>query len=178
MRLHEFNALPDPDGELTACCASPAWVAAMAAGRPYASVDAVLTRADDALAGLDEAEVDLALAGHPRIGERSAHASSQREQSGVTDGDRAALAAANRAYEDRFGHVYLVCADGRPAAELLAVLQTRLHHTPDQERRVLRAELGRINRLRLRRLLDTSEPQRGVDPPPDSVVAPKCGAPR
>lgn len=175
MRLDDFNALPDADGELIACCASPAWAAVVAAGRPYASVDALLARAGDALAGLDEAEIELALAGHPRIGERSAHASSQREQSGVTDGDRAALAAANRAYEERFGHVYLVCAAGRPAAELLTVLQTRLHNTPQQERRVLRAELEKINTLRLHHLLRTSEPQRGPDPPADSVMAPKCG---
>ncbi len=178
MRLDSFNALPDATGELTACCASPAWARAVADARPYPSVDALVERAEAVLAGLDEDEIDLALAGHPRIGERSAHASSQREQSGVTDDDRDALAAANRAYEERFGHVYLVCAAGRPAAELLHILRTRLHNPPEAERRVLRAELRKINTLRLRRLLDTSEPERGSGRPRDSVVAPKCGGRR
>ena len=98
-----------------------------------------------------------ALAGHPRIGERCAHASSRREQSGVAGAGAQvldALAAGNRAYEERFGHVYLVCANGRPAGELLAVLRGRLGNDPATERRVLRAELREINRLRLERLLE------------------------
>ncbi len=174
VRLDAFNAMPDAVGELTACCASPGWARAVADARPYPSVDALVEHAATVLAGLDEDEIDLALAGHPRIGERSAHASAQREQSGVTDADRAALAEANRAYQQRFGHVYLVCADGRPAAYLLDILHTRLHHTPTQERATLRAELNELNTLRLRRLVDTSEPERGSDPPPEGVVAPKC----
>jgi 2-oxo-4-hydroxy-4-carboxy-5-ureidoimidazoline decarboxylase len=68
----------------------------------------------------------------------------------------AALADGNRAYEQRFGHVYLVCADGRPAAELLDVLRARLANDPATERAVLRTELGKINRIRLTRLLEDS----------------------
>ncbi len=156
-RVLTFDALPHADavGELTECCASPAWAEAVAAGRPYGTVDALLERAAAVLAELDETEIDRALAGHPRIGERSAHASSQREQAGVADAEAevlAGLAEGNRAYEERFGHVYLVCADGRPAGELLAVLRERLQNDPATERRVLRAELEKINALRLRRL--------------------------
>lgn len=158
MRLDGFNAAPEADAvaALAACCASPVWARQVASARPYATVDAVLGAAGAALAGLDEPEIDAALAGHPRIGERSEHASSRREQAGVAAADPevlAGLAAGNRAYEERFGHVYLVCADGRPAAELLTVLRERLGHEPAAERRVARAELGRINAIRLRRLL-------------------------
>lgn len=158
MGVETFDALPADaaEAELLAVCASPAWARAVAAGRPYGTVDALLERAGAVLAGLDEAEVDRALAGHPRIGERSAHASSRREQAGVAGADAAvldALAEGNRAYEERFGHVYLVCADGRPAQELLEVLRTRLAHDPATERRVLRRELGAINALRLGRLI-------------------------
>ncbi len=111
------------------------------------------------LAELPDAEIDAALDGHPRIGGRVDNESSAREQAGVaTAGDdvRAALAAGNRAYEDRFGYVYLVCASGRSADELLAILTDRLDNDPETERRVMRNELAKINRLRLQRLL--SEP--------------------
>ena len=100
------------------------------------------------------------MAGHPRIGERSTHAASQREQSGVGDDVRDALAEGNREYEQRFGHVYLVCASGRSGDELLAVLRSRLGNDPAHERTVVRAELGDINRLRLQRLLDEGGPTR------------------
>ena len=67
------------------------------------------------------------------------------------------LAAANRKYEDQFGHVYLVCATGRSAEELLAILEERLGNDPETERRVLRVELAKINRIRLNRLLGPEE---------------------
>jgi 2-oxo-4-hydroxy-4-carboxy-5-ureidoimidazoline decarboxylase len=159
MRMARFDALPAADARaaLLECCAAPEWAGRLVAERPHGTLPALLDRADAVLAGLPEDQVDLALAGHPRIGERPAHASSAREQSGVTgapDDVLAALAAGNRAYEQRFGHVYLVCADGRPAAELLAVLRARLDNDPTTERAVLRRELGRINRIRLTRLLE------------------------
>jgi 2-oxo-4-hydroxy-4-carboxy-5-ureidoimidazoline decarboxylase len=162
--LHRFNIAPLERAlaELTACCASPQWAAAVAAGRPYGSVAGFLARAGAVVTELDESEIDKALAGHPRIGERPehafpAHASSQQEQAGVAEADAdtlATLAECNRTYEQRFGHVYLVCADGRTATELLAVLRERLENDPATERRVLRTELGKINRLRLIRRLE------------------------
>jgi 2-oxo-4-hydroxy-4-carboxy-5-ureidoimidazoline decarboxylase len=138
-----------------ACCASPLWADRMVAGRPYGTLERLLTYADTVLAELDESEVDKALAGHPRIGERSKHASSRREQAGVADADTGALAAlaeANRDYERRFEHVYLVCADGRSGQELLDVLRSRLDNDRATERRILRSELAKINRLRLTRM--------------------------
>ena len=121
--------------------------------------DDLYVAADAALDSLGDDELAAALAGHPRIGERSggAHAAiSGREQAGVatsSSGTLEALAAGNRAYEARFGHVYLVCADGRSGEELLAVLHQRLANDPAAERATTRAELGKINRLRLHRLL-------------------------
>jgi 2-oxo-4-hydroxy-4-carboxy-5-ureidoimidazoline decarboxylase len=63
------------------------------------------------------------------------------------------LAAGNRAYEERFGHIYLVCATGRSAAELLGILRERLRNEPEAERQVVRGELRKINELRLTKLL-------------------------
>jgi 2-oxo-4-hydroxy-4-carboxy-5-ureidoimidazoline decarboxylase len=159
MRMAAFDQLRDAEAEaaLLSCCTSPEWARRVAGARPYGSPDDLLVRADAVLAELDEAQVDLALAGHPRIGERPAHAASVREQAGVADASdevRAALAEGNRAYEARFGHVYLVCADGRLAEDLLAVLRSRLGNDPATERAVLRAELAKINRIRLRRMLE------------------------
>jgi 2-oxo-4-hydroxy-4-carboxy-5-ureidoimidazoline decarboxylase len=159
--LAGFNALPADRAEvaLLACCSSRPWARMVLEGRRYESVAAVLAAADAALAGLTESELDQALAGHPRIGERPAaghSAWSAREQAGVAGADadvQAALVAGNRAYEERFGHVYLVCATGRSAAELLALLNQRLGNDPATERAVVRAELGKINRIRLGRML-------------------------
>jgi 2-oxo-4-hydroxy-4-carboxy-5-ureidoimidazoline decarboxylase len=75
---------------------------------------------------------------------------------GADDQVRAELAAGNQAYEDRFGHIYLVCATGRSARELLGILRGRLGHDPDQERAVVRAELIKINDLRLATLTGES----------------------
>jgi 2-oxo-4-hydroxy-4-carboxy-5-ureidoimidazoline decarboxylase len=156
--LAGFNTAPAADVEaaLLACCASPQWARQVAAGRPYPSPDALYAAADDALAALDDTEFSAALAGHPRIGVRAESGSSQREQSGVaasSDETRAALVEGNREYEARFGHVYLVCADGRSGDELLAVLHERLHNDATAEHAVAREELRKINRIRLRRLI-------------------------
>jgi len=144
---------------LLACCAAERWAERIAAQRPYPDEDALRAASDEATAALDDAGLAQALAGHPRIGERaSGHggAWSRQEQSGVAgagDDARARLAAANAAYEERFGHVYLVCATGKSAEELLAICTARVRNDPDTERGVVLAELAKINRLRLGKLL-------------------------
>jgi len=142
---------------LRSVCSSSRWAEAVAAGRPYGELDALLAAADKALDELDEEGIAEALASHPRIGAREVHsATSRREQSGMaeaSDGVRAAIAEGNAEYERRFGHVYLVCAAGRGADELLRVLTERLDTTPEQEAARTRAELGAINRLRLTGLI-------------------------
>ena len=156
--LAVFNLLPDDQAReaLLACCRANHWAEALTAGRPYPSLAGLQATAAEVLTDADVAE---ALAGHPRIGQAPAagHSSfSRSEQSGVADaGDRvrAELAAGNQAYEDRFGHIYLVCATGRSAPELLRILRSRLGHDPATERQVVRGELAKINELRLTRLI-------------------------
>jgi 2-oxo-4-hydroxy-4-carboxy-5-ureidoimidazoline decarboxylase len=158
--LARFNGEPADAArdELLAVCSSPGWAQRMLAGRPYRSVADALAAADAAVGGLDEAELDAALAGHPRIGDRvlAGAGHSRREQSGMdtaTDRVRAEIAAGNRAYEDRFGYVYLVCATGKSADAMLELLQARLRNDPATERAVVRDELAKINRIRLAALL-------------------------
>lgn len=163
--LTDLNAAPAADLErvLLDCCAAPRWATAVTAGRPYGSAAELYDAANTALNDLDETEIDAALAGHPRIGARrdTGHsASSTQEQSAVSGSSAAtlaALAAGNREYEERFGHVYLVCADGRSGEELLAVLRKRLRDDPVTERATVRAELRKINRIRLGRLIGAAE---------------------
>ncbi|WP_236950385.1 2-oxo-4-hydroxy-4-carboxy-5-ureidoimidazoline decarboxylase [Mycobacterium sp. MS1601] len=136
-------------------CSSTIWARRVLAGSPFRSLDSLFDRADRVLAELPDAEIDAALDGHPRIGAKVDNPSSAREQAAVTSaGDevKAQLALKNREYEDKFGYVYLVCASGRSAEELLAILTDRLDNDPETERRVMRSELAKINRLRLERL--------------------------
>ncbi|MBJ7462091.1 MAG: 2-oxo-4-hydroxy-4-carboxy-5-ureidoimidazoline decarboxylase [Mycolicibacterium sp.] len=162
--LEDFNALSDRQRMhlLFEVCSSTIWARRVVAGSPFRDAEALYDRADRVLAELPDAEIDAALDGHPRIGASvsAAHSpSSAREQARVADAGeavKAALAEKNREYEDRFGYVYLVCASGRSADELLAILTDRLDNDPETERRVMRSELAKINRLRLERLL--SEP--------------------
>lgn len=156
--LRAFNALPDGHARelLLGCCHAGHWADAVAAGRPYPTLGALLARAGEELA---DGDVTEALAGHPRIGAAPAagHSSrSRREQAGVGGAPAtvlAELAAGNQAYEERFGHIYLVCASGRSAGELLGILKQRLRNGPDEERHVMRGELRAINELRLTSLI-------------------------
>jgi OHCU decarboxylase len=164
--LDRLNALAADEAEraLLACCGSRAWARRMADARPFASEAALLATAEEAWWVLDEADWLEAFRAHPRIGERKAEAGqtgrerawSAGEQSGMdaaADATRAALAEGNRAYEARFGHVYLVCAAGKSAEELLAILRARLGNDPATELRAAAAEQAKITALRLRRLL-------------------------
>lgn len=159
--LDWFNAAPAAEllAALRACCAADSWGASVAAGRPYPGEDALYAASAAATAALDAAGLGQALAGHPRIGERPvAHggAWSRQEQAGVAgaaEGILGQLAAANAAYERRFGHVYLVCATGKDAPELLGICRSRLANDPATERGVVLGELAQINALRLRKLL-------------------------
>jgi len=164
--VRQLNAMDDPElrGVLADFCAAPAWIARVAAARPFGSGDAVLQAADAANAQVSPDEWRQAFLHHPRIGERraeralsnAAQASSSREQAAVQQAgaaDMAAIAAGNRAYEARFGHVFLVRAAGRSAAEILANLNERLMNDPDREVGIAAEEHKQITRLRLERLL-------------------------
>jgi 2-oxo-4-hydroxy-4-carboxy-5-ureidoimidazoline decarboxylase len=155
--LADLNALPARDFEelLLGCCAAPGWARQLTEGRPYASLADLLAAADAAWAGRDPGDLDAAMAGHPRIGERRLSGWSAQEQAGVGPGAdvATALADGNAAYEQRFGHVFLICATGRGPAEILAELNRRMSHDPATERQVAAAEIGKINEIRLRKLV-------------------------
>lgn len=161
--LHEFNALPVAvaERELAACNAAPRFAREVAAGRPYPGAGALADAAAGVAAGLSWDEVEVALAAHPRIGQRvsgdSAEATaSRREQAGVeraTDDIRTALADGNRAYEERFGHVFLIRAAGRGPAEMLAELTRRRDNDEAAERAETTAQLAEITRLRVERMV-------------------------
>lgn len=153
-----FNRLSEEERMrlLLEVCASPVWARRVLEGGPFRDSAALFDRADLVLADLPDTGLAAALDGHPRIGAEPDNPDSAREQAlvaGAGDAVKAELAAQGRRYEDTFGYVYLVCASGRTAEELLGVLSDRLTNDPDTERRVMRSELAAINRLRLQRLL-------------------------
>lgn len=172
MTLDELNALPGAEAErtLTACGGSSRWVTAMLARRPFASRQAVFTAADRAWLDLGPNDWREAMAAHPRIGDAfSPHSDAQsrawskQEQSGVagTDSDsRLELAQANREYEARFGHIFLVHATGKSFAEVLELCRARMLNTPESELAVASEELRKIARTRLEKLLGATEEDR------------------
>ena len=164
MDLDRFNEEPADRlrPALLACCDVPAWADAVGDGRPYDEVSAVLATADAAARRFTPEDVDRALAAHPRIGERAEGADteaawSRQEQSGVSRDEvtAAALRDGNRAYEDRFGRVFLICATGLTAEEVLANLTDRLGNDDATEAAVVADELRKIALLRLRKVLDS-----------------------
>lgn len=139
-------------------CASRSWGAEVAAGRPYAGVEELLAASDTAMAGLGADELAEAMAGHPPIGRpKPGDPASAREQSGVQDVLRARLLERNLAYQERHGHVFLICATGRTGEEMLAALDERIGNDTATERGIVRTELGKINRIRLARLVAPPE---------------------
>jgi 2-oxo-4-hydroxy-4-carboxy-5-ureidoimidazoline decarboxylase len=162
-RLDDFNDEPSEQvGEaLRACNAAPRFAAEVLAGRPYPDADALVQRAEDVGRSLSWDEVSVALAAHPRIGDRPAGSSaeaqaSRREQSSMTDADaatRAALVEGNRAYEERFGHVFLIRAAGRSPEEMLAELRRRLGNDAEAERAEATEQLAQITGLRVKGLV-------------------------
>jgi OHCU decarboxylase len=155
-RLNRLAAA-EAERELLACCGSRRWAAQVAAARPHASLGDVLDTAERTWWALDRADWDEAFAAHPRIGERDgAGPTARREQQGVAAADAgtlAALAEGNRRYEERFHRVFLLCATGRTAEEMLRELRRRLGNDDASELREAAGEQARITRLRLERLL-------------------------
>jgi len=160
MTFGSFNAAPVPDAErdVLACCASTAFAKAVAGGRPYPDGAALLAAVDAAFDALTWDDILESMNGHPRIGDRTAQGGmSAAEQSGAAaaaDEVKQGLADGNRAYEQRFGHIFLICASGLSGQEMLAQLRARLENNQDAERDVVRAELLKITRLRMTKLLN------------------------
>lgn len=166
MTLSDFNALPAAAraGALATCCGAPAWVVVLNQRFPFDTAEAVFAAANTIWYGLTETDWREAFAHHPKIGDvnslkekfagTAAWAAGEqgavRQTSAATLG---ALAAGNAAYEQKFGYIFIVCATGKSADEMLALLQARLPHAPAAEIIVAMAEQAKITRLRLEKLL-------------------------
>jgi len=153
-----LNRLPREQAirELLACCGSRAWAERMAAARPFRTIDALLEAADGVWHSLRPDDWLEAFRAHPRIGEQGKQRWSQQEQSGAADASadiKVALAEANRLYEERFGYIFIVCATGKTAAEMLRMARERLGNDPGRELRVAAEEQRQITRLRLQKLV-------------------------
>jgi len=185
MTLEDLNAL-DParaEQELVRCCGARRWASEMAARRPFRDLQAVERDAANIWRSLDEADWLEAFAAHPRIGDspgvegsgaaeragRTGQADpvrapsdwSAREQAGMDtapDALRQRLAAANREYEQRFGFIYIVCATGKTAEEMLAIAERRLKSSREEELVTAVDEQWRITRIRLGQLIGGTEP--------------------
>jgi 2-oxo-4-hydroxy-4-carboxy-5-ureidoimidazoline decarboxylase len=144
------------------CNGSSAWAAQMAALRPFATPFDLTCTADIVWRSLDEQAWQQAFDSHPRIGEHKAKAATEaslamsaNEQSAaqLTADIQAELAAANREYEAKFGRIFIVCATGKSAAEMLAILRSRLANDPATELREAVEQQRQITQIRLRKWL-------------------------
>ncbi len=141
--------------ELRNVCGSTRWVDAMLAARPYPSWDALVESASQTWFSLDPSDRLEAFSAHPRIGERKAGWSSQEQAGtrGASEDTMHDLAQLNVEYETKFGFIYLVCATGRTADEMLANLRERMKNDRDTELRIAAEEQAKIIELRLEKLV-------------------------
>jgi len=176
MTLDELNGLDEEAAarELLRCCGSRRWAREMAAARPFGSVDSLTAAADSIWSSLDQADRLEAFAAHPRIGAggaRTANEAGRASGAGEAGGDAdwsaaeqagtasasadvlARLVEANREYEARFGFIFIVCATGKTADEMLDLVQRRLDNDPLVESRIAADEQRKITRLRIAKLL-------------------------
>lgn len=162
-----LNSIPAEEAakELLQCCGSKRWAAQMIEARPYSTRDGVITIAEQVWHSLSKDDWLEAFRSHPKIGEKksadqvSAQAQqwSGQEQAGVAAASREttnALAALNRAYEFKFGYIFIICATGKTPDEMLAALKERLQHDPAEELPIAAAEQRKITELRLKKLLN------------------------
>jgi 2-oxo-4-hydroxy-4-carboxy-5-ureidoimidazoline decarboxylase len=166
MTLSEFNALSvdAARAELLRCCGSTRWASDMLRRRPFADKAAAFAAADAAWAETGADDRLEAFAQHPRIGGKDAlrakfaatKAWAQGEQAAVAAADEATLDAlekGNADYEARFGRIFIVCAAGKSAPEMLALLQARLANEPKAEEALAAAEQAKITKIRMEKLL-------------------------
>ncbi len=153
-----MNALPAEEAAaaLRGCCGSAEWVRRMVARRPFGSEAAALDAADRIWRSLFPVDWLEAFRAHPRIGDRKAGGQAAAEQAGVRAAPEAVLTAlleANRAYEERFGHIFIVCAEGLSAEQMLDLCRRRLDNERETELAASEQEERKITRLRMERLL-------------------------
>ncbi len=168
--LEELNQLPESEAAdlFRSACGSSSWVGRMVKGRPYDSVERVLASADTSWKATVPGDWREAFEHHPRIGEtESVAAQGKRAKSAsISEQARARLASSsvhdqmslvNIAYESKFGHIYIVSAEGKKGAELLEIARKRLKNSPDKELKIAAEEQRQITRLRLAKLLGDSK---------------------
>ena len=161
-----LNSLPaaEAEKELLQCCGSTRWAQQMAAARPYPTFDALLASANEIWWSLDRNDWLEAFRSHPKIGEKKpaepvstqAHQWSGQEQSGVVTASQEtvdSLATLNRAYEEKFGFIFIICATGKTSGEMLSALRERIEHDAADELPIAAAEQSKITVLRLKKLL-------------------------
>ncbi|MEV3855610.1 2-oxo-4-hydroxy-4-carboxy-5-ureidoimidazoline decarboxylase [Streptomyces sp. NPDC050095] len=160
--LTRFNASDESaaTAELHEVCASSAWGSKLLAQRPFASSESLFEASDAAMAELTAEDLAEAMAGHPPIGRpKPGDPTSSREQRGMAGASeelKTQMLELNLAYQEKFGHVFLICATGATGEQMLAALQERIGNTAEREREIVRTELGKINRIRLTRLVEAS----------------------
>lgn len=166
--LARWNAVPDRQAaeEILPCCGSRAWADQMVARRPIDSEAALLAACDEVWRNLPEPDWVEAFRGHPRIGEsrtpaanegRSASWSEEEQRRVTTAGEdiKRALAEGNRAYEQRFNRIFIVCAMGKSAPDILEILQRRLRNDDRAELLEAAEEQRQITHVRLKKWLGT-----------------------
>ena len=166
--LSQLNSLSpaDAQAEFLKCCGATRWAKAMTDARPFTSLESLLTKADEIWQSLGETDRREAFRAHPKIGERKAVATqsqqaadwSAQEQSQAQQAaaeTRTATAQGNKLYEKRFGFIFIICASGKSAEEILESLTERLANDAGTEMRIAAAEQGKITQLRLKKLLET-----------------------
>ncbi|WP_328505756.1 2-oxo-4-hydroxy-4-carboxy-5-ureidoimidazoline decarboxylase [Streptomyces sp. NBC_00391] len=164
--LARFNTLEEhaATAALHDACASAEWGRRLLDGRPYATVEELFAASDAAMAELTEGDLAEAMAGHPPIGRPKpgdpTSAREQRGMAGASDELKAEMLELNLAYQEKFGHVFLICATGRTGEQMRDAVRERIGHAPEREREIVRTELGKINRIRLARLVEVEEEAR------------------
>ncbi|MFH9727457.1 2-oxo-4-hydroxy-4-carboxy-5-ureidoimidazoline decarboxylase [Streptomyces sp. NPDC017254] len=161
--LTRFNTSADSEAlaALHEVCSSSAWGSKILAQRPYTTADALFLASDAAMAELTAEDLAEAMAGHPPIGRpKAGDPTSSREQSGMAGASaelKTEMLELNLAYQDTFGHVFLICATGLTGEQMRDALRQRIGNSSEEEREIVRTELGKINRIRLTCLVETSE---------------------
>lgn len=164
--LRYLAAMPESEleGALTSCCGARAWVKGMMSTRAFGDLASMKTHAEKMWTALGASDWEEAFRAHPRIGEKKAEAAqsktasawSANEQSSVNTASKATLDAlrdANQAYEAKFGRIYIVCATGKSADEMLAIAKERMNSDPETELRRAADEQRKITELRLEKLV-------------------------
>ena len=166
MTIDQLNRLSEADASAAfeQCCGAAQWVERMVYARPFETLAEVIETSDTIWEECDVDDYEEAFTHHPKIGDveslskkfANTKAWAVGEQKGVESADRTViekLAQGNTAYEEKFGYIFIVCATGKSAAEMLAMLEARMKNDPKDEILVAAAEQNKITRLRLKKLL-------------------------